>query len=193
MKTCPHCQQSIPLEARECKFCHRAVVRACPHCAGEVYYTARVCRHCSQDVGAAPPPGGPGAPPAVTLRQFGPVGEERNLVLWVIVGLFTACIGPMIWIWQMGKEINAHAGSERLNPLLDLVLIPLTCGLWILVVFYRYADTFAALVREEGGEARGDLALICLLVGFFVPAAGLALIQSEMNDHWKKHGPQAHA
>lgn len=196
MKTCPFCKQAIPVEARECKFCHRVVVRACPYCAEEIYIAARICRHCSQDV-SAPPPGGPGAPgpgpaaPAVALRQLGPVGEERNVVLWLVLSIFTACIAPLVWMYLLAQDINRHGGRDRLNPVLDIVLTFLTCGFWALYVYYKYADAYCEIVREEGGEVRSDLPVLCLIIGFFISPVALLILQNELNEHWKKHvGPQ---
>jgi hypothetical protein len=192
MKTCPHCRQQIPVEAKDCKFCHQPVVRKCPHCAEEIYYGARICRYCSQDVstGAPPPPpppaGGP-VPPTVMLRQLGPVGEERNILVWVLIALFGACIGPAIWIWQMGADINRHGGRERVNPTMDLVLLFVTCGFWGIYLFWKYAEEWNAIVKEEGGELRTDLPMLCLILGFFLPIVAMVMLQSEMNEHWKRH------
>jgi len=189
MKTCPHCRQQIPVEAKDCKFCHQPVVRKCPHCAEEIYYGATICRFCSQDVsaGAPPPPAGGPVAPSMMPRQLGPVGEERNILVWVLIALFGACIGPAIWIWQMGADINRHGGRERVNPTLDLVLLFLTCGIWGLYVFWKYADEWNGILREEGGEPRTDLPMICLIVGFFIPIVAMVMIQNEMNEHWKRH------
>lgn len=189
MKTCPYCKREIPLEARECKFCRQVVVRACPYCAEEIFVTAKVCRYCSSDL-SDPPRTAASAPPgmAAGLRALGPVCEERNIVVWVIVTLVTCGIGNFIWLYNMGCDLNGHGGRERLRPGLDILLTFVTCGLWALYVYYTYAKTLQDIVQEEGGRTQNDLPVICLLVGFFVPLVATALIQNELNQHWRAHG-----
>lgn len=187
MKTCPFCNQQIPVEARECKFCHRAVVRGCPFCAEEISVIATVCRWCSSDVA----PGRPSPPPLArpTLAP-GPVGEERSVVLWLLLTFVTCGISAYVWFYQMACDLNRHGGRQRLNPGVDILLIFCTCGFWFIYICYKYPRTLMDIVEEEGGRTTSDLAVLCLVVGIFVPLASLAILQNELNGHWKQHLPR---
>jgi len=185
MKTCPFCHEPIPVEARECKFCHAKVVRNCPSCGEEVVFTARLCRFCHNDIAG----GGPASHHRkAPLAAAGPVGEDKNIATWVIIALFTCGIGFWVWIFQMAGDVNRHCRQERLNPILDLVLVFLTCGFWIIYMNYKYASVIVEMVRDEGGEISPDLPIMGLVLGFFLPIAGFAVLQHELNNHWRQHG-----
>ena len=185
MKSCPFCKQDVPDAFRVCTHCNRVLERACPFCAEMISTQARVCRFCSSDLGNAPE-GGP------LPRPVGPVGEDRSLVLWVILTLLTCNLGVLIWIYLIGNDLNAHGRRDRLNTGIDLLLVILTCGLWTYYLMYRYPRTYMDILEEEGGRSSSDLAVLCLIVGIFVPVVSLAILQSEMNGHWRQHQVARH-
>lgn len=184
MKNCPFCRQPIPVEARDCKFCHQHVVRPCPSCGEEVVLTATLCRFCGNDIAAG---GSAPASRSPRLAPSGPLGEERNIATWVVLALFTCGIGFWVWIFSIAGDINRHARQERLNPVLDLVLVFLTCGFWVVYMNYKYASVLVEIVRDEGGDISPDLPIMGLVLGFFLPIAGFAVIQHELNNHWRHH------
>jgi uncharacterized protein DUF4234/double zinc ribbon protein len=191
MKTCPHCRQQIPVEARECKFCRQAVVRACPNCGQEIYIAAHVCRWCSADVAPnAQTAGAASANAMATLRALGYALERRDIVVWILITIFTCGIGGLVWQYQIGADINRHGGRERVNPLLDLLLLFVTCGFWNLYVYWKYATEIQNIAREEGAVVTNtDLPVLVMILGFFVPLAADAILQNELNTH----GAQPHA
>jgi hypothetical protein len=195
-KRCPYCQEEIAEEAKVCKFCNSAIVKKCPFCAEEISVLAKKCRYCNSDLssptggGAGSRPGGPAGP----VRSFGPVGQERDILMTVILTFVTCGIYGIVHMFQIAGDINQHGGRERLNPAVDLLLMFLTCGIWILVVCYKYAKAVYEIEVEEGVPGASDQSGLCLILGFFIGYFAMMILQAELNRHWQMHrqaSPQA--
>lgn len=185
-RTCPFCREGIAEEARTCSFCSSALTKKCPFCAEEVQAVAIRCRHCSSDLRTET-----GEPPQVLPApklNANPPGEIRNVGLTFLWYLLSCGIYSIVHFFLMAGEINRHSGRERVRPLTDFLLVLLTCGIWWIVVAYRYPKAVYEMQVEEGAPAEdhSGLSLVLSLVGFaFV---GLLLMQNEMNKHWRLHG-----
>ncbi|MBI2900002.1 MAG: DUF4234 domain-containing protein [Planctomycetes bacterium] len=178
---CPFCLESIAPESTVCKFCRSELARKCPFCAETVAAEAKKCKFCHSDLSS--PAGGP--PRAARLSPH-PVGEERDILKTILFTLLTFGIYGWIFFFRMAGDINRHSGRERVNPVLDLVLVLVTCGLWWLAVCYRYARAVYEMEVEEGCPTQ-DQSGICLLVGFLLGVFALLIVQDQLNKHWRLH------
>src|SRR5688572_14058876 len=101
MKTCPFCAESIPEESKVCKFCSSTVVRKCPFCAEEIVANATSCRFCRSDLPAAAAKAAPPAP-------SGPLGDERGVVMSIVLTFLTCGIYGWVLLYKIGDELNTH-------------------------------------------------------------------------------------
>ncbi len=197
---CPSCNDPAPEGARVCRSCGTPISKRCLYCAENIPAAALRCPVCASDLGAAsapaakaPPPPAPAAPAPRAAPSY-PVGENRHLVLVLLLTLVTCGIYGLVTMWKIGDELNRHRGSNDLNPTLDIVLGILTCGLWFIYARYRYAE---ALRDASAAEAlpRQDVTTICLVVdvcavffGGLLSLVSLLILQNAVNEHWERHG-----
>jgi len=178
MRKCPFCLGEIPEDAKVCKHCNSTVVKSCPACGKEILATAKKCRYCAADLDGAKP---------VVLRGDAPCGERREIGMSLVLMIVTCGIYGLVLQYRIGKELNRHIGRNEVNPGIDLLLIFLTCGLWVFYVMIKYPRMLEDAITEEGGKPP-DLLLPCLLLTFFgFHIRALLVLQAELNKHWQLH------
>jgi len=178
MRKCPFCLGEIPEELKVCKHCNSTVVRSCPACSKEILATAKKCRYCAAEIG--------GAKPALAGADA-PCGERREIVTSLVLMILTCGIYGLVLQYKIGKDLNRHVGRNEVNPGLDVLLIFLTCGLWVFYVMVKYPRMLEDAITSEGGTS-SDLILPCLLLTFFgLHPVALMILQGELNRHWEIH------
>ena len=184
-KPCPFCRAEIPELSRVCRDCGTPVFQKCAFCSREIVAGATRCPLCKTDL-VPPPLNSPAA-----SRPERPLGEERGIVVTFLLSFITCGIYQVVTVYQMGNEINRHAGKEELRPGLDLALTFLTCGLWGVYTMYQYPTIFKELTAKEGKPVDVVLPCILLMAGTYVcPALYFVaplILQDELNKHWKLH------
>lgn len=180
MKKCPFCVEEIADESKVCKFCSSTVVKKCPFCAEEIVATARACRFCRSEIPDALSPARPRA-------ARGPLGEERGVVLAIVLTILTCGIYGLVLLYKIGDELNAHDGKGQIKPGVDLLLTIVTCGLWGIWLMYRYPRVLQEITAEEGRPIV-DVSVPCLILSIFgFQIVAVAILQSELNKHWEEH------
>ena len=72
-------------------------------------------------------------------------------------------------------------------PGVDLLLTICTCGIWGLVLMYKYPRVLQEIAAEEQLPPV-DLTVPCLLLSIFgLQVVALAILQGELNKHWELH------
>jgi len=184
MKKCPYCAEEIPAESKVCKFCSSTVVRKCPYCAEEIVATATTCRFCRSEIPAAAVASSTPSPPPAPA---GPLGEERGVVLSILLTFLTCGIYGWVLLYKIGDELNTHQGKGQLKPGVDILLILVTCGLWGIYVMYKYPRVLQEITQDEKVPVV-DLTVPCLILTICgLQIAALAILQSELNKHWEAH------
>src|SRR5262245_24847820 len=123
MTACPYCAHAFDPGARVCKQCGRALIQRCLACAEDIPVLAQVCPLCKtpQDVPAPPP--APPAPPAYPAPlHAAPVGDERSIVVILLLWFITCGIWGLVAFYQIGSDLKAHRNRSDINPGLDLFL-----------------------------------------------------------------------
>ena len=152
----------------------------CPFCGEPIQPDALKCRFCRtrlKQKNAEIP----------ILPGDRPLGKDRDMLSVVLLMFFTFGIYQMYHAYAVGKEINLHSGEQKLNPLLHVILLVLTCGLWAFGLSYCYLKAFYEMQLAEGLKA-SDNRMLCI-IGVW----GLILMQQEMNQHWALHQEQGKA
>ena len=186
MKKCPYCAEEIPQESKVCKFCGSAVVKKCPFCAEEIVVLAQKCRFCGSDLGA---PSGEARPrqTRARTRADATLGEERGIVVTILLTIVTCGIWGLVVQYKMGEELNRHQGRNQINAALDLVLVFVTCGLWAIYIMYKYPKVLQEITVEEEMPVV-DVMVPCILLSVFgLHIVALAILQNELNKHWEAH------
>jgi hypothetical protein len=182
MKKCPFCVEEIPEDAKVCKFCSSTVVKKCPFCAEEIVATANACRFCRSEIPAAGAVSKPGP-----VFSGGPEGEERSVVLNIILTILTCGLYGLVLLYKIGDELNTHQGKNQIKPGLDLLLTIVTCGFWGIWLMYKYPRVLQEITAEESRPVV-DLTVPCLILTIFgLQIVALAILQSELNKHWEAH------
>jgi hypothetical protein len=182
MTTCPYCSHAADTGSRVCKRCGRALIQRCLACAEDIPVLSPVCPLCKtpQTAPALVPVPGAGAP----------VGEDRNVVLTLLLSFLTCGIYSLIVRYQLGTELNAHARRTLLSPGVDILLAFLTCGFWLIYADYKYGQTLKEICEEERGPIQ-DVSVVCLVLTLFgFGIVSVLILQNEANTHWRRHTGQ---
>ncbi len=116
-----------------------------------------------------------------------PVGEERNVVLTLILSFITCGIYSLIVRYQIGSELNAHSRRDGLSPGVDILLGLITCGFWFIYSDYKYGQTLKEICEEERGPVQ-DVSVLCLVLTLFgFGWISVLILQNEANSHWQRH------
>ncbi len=186
MTSCPYCAHAAESGARVCKHCGRALVQRCLACAEDMPVLSQVCPFCKSPQNAPPPALRPAAP-----AYGAPVGEDRNIVLTLILSFITCGIYSLIVRYQLGTELNAHSRRAGLSPGVDILLAFLTCGFWLIYADYKYGQTLREICEEERGPVQ-DVSVLCLVLTLFgLGVISVLILQNEANTHWRRHSHPA--
>ncbi len=132
-----------------------------------------------------PPPMSSGivSPPSNSLTT-GPLGKPRSIGLVILLSIVTFGIWTIVWSYQNGAELKAHARTGLggvVYLLITLVFSPVT--------MFLMASEVEQLYRREGKEPP-----ITAIWGlwFLLPIIGNLIwyvrIQRSINDYWTSHG-----
>jgi len=188
MPNCPYCAHETQTGSRVCKKCGRALIQRCVACAEDIPVLMQVCPLCKspQNVPAPPPAMTPPPPPAALPNA--PLGEDRNIIVVLLLSFVTCGIYNLVVRYQVGTELNVHARRPSgLKPGLDILLGILTCGFWFIYSDYRYAQELKNICEDEQTPVQ-DITVICLVLTLFRQGwITVLLLQNEANSHWKRH------
>jgi len=193
MTTCPYCAHPAETGARVCKQCGRALIQRCLACAEDIPVLAQICPLCKTPQNV-PPPQAPALNPSAASGS-GPIGEERSIVVILLLWFVTCGIWGLVAFYQVGCDLKAHRHRSDINPGLDLLLGILTCGIWYIFAVYNYAEALKQSTLEEG-EPVQDVTTLCtvleVLKYFAFGSLGIIstmILQNELNQHWRRHRP----
>ena len=107
--------------------------------------------------------------------------------LVVLFSLITCGIYSLFWIARVSSEIQQHHDTS-FSPALDVMLSIITCGIWFIYLSYRYPSIIDDMNKKDGYEGGSDIKILCLVLSIFgLGIISMAIIQNELNNHWKRH------
>ena len=105
--------------------------------------------------------------------------SERNLPLYLILSIFLFFVA-WYWFYKIAADIRDLRGADDPNPVLHLVLGIVTCSIFFWYCYYQYPK-YIGEVQEQRHLRVNDISVVSLIVGIFMGAISLALIQDELN------------
>ena len=103
--------------------------------------------------------------------------QKRDVVVVILLGLFTCGIYPIYWFYVNTEALNQEVDDNEplMNFVLALLLGFVTCGIYTLFWYYK----FYTKIDKYTGE---DNAILNFLLGIFAtPVAGMAIAQNSIN------------
>lgn len=114
--------------------------------------------------------------------RHGPVGQERNGVVWWIIYL-VCFIAGIYWIYMMWKEI-AEFTKKDINPIVKVILmfIPIV-NLYMMYTLCKEINEMEAMAGIPEGDRLNPIVNFILMCIYGI---GLIFAQNHMNAVWKK-------
>ncbi len=103
--------------------------------------------------------------------------QKRDVVVVILLGLFTCGIYSIYWFYTMAEALNQEVDDNEplMNYILALLLGIVTCGIFML--FWQYK--FYTKLDKYTGE---NNAILNFILGILVtPIAGMAIAQNSIN------------
>jgi hypothetical protein len=84
----------------------------------------------------------------------------------------------------MMSEIATDLGRTDINPVMEIVLIFVTCGIYGIYLAYKYPKLVTEMQAKRGMPIN-DISTVSLILGIFgLLIVSHALLQSELNKVW---------
>jgi hypothetical protein len=202
---CPFCGAAFEGDPPVCVSCGKSLLKPCPFCAEEIPVHAQECRWCASNL-ASPVGEAVRAPTRAGRGGDRLLVQERGIAAIVTLGFLTCGFYAFYVLHQQMREIQGHLGGlRRLEPTRDLILSIVahvaTLGMapfWIYYVMVVYPRAYQEACLEEEMPCR-DVLTPCLLVAvmssslfcfaLLVPVwvISVAVLQNELNQHWRLH------
>ncbi|MBI2895509.1 MAG: DUF4234 domain-containing protein [Deltaproteobacteria bacterium] len=109
----------------------------------------------------------------------------------LILTLITCGLYGLLWLWQVGTELEQHLGRDDVNPGLDVLFTVLTVGLWGIYLMYRYPQLLIEAQRKAGLAPHDVSVVSVILAALGLPYVSMVLIQIELNKVWSAPQPSA--
>ncbi len=95
---------------------------------------------------------------------------RRDPIIVLVLTLFTCGFYGLYWQFVTTSELKTVSGRDDLNPMVDLLLGFVTCGIWSFYVMYRNSEiTHNVLTaRAIQHENRTQTIMLLLIASFFV-------------------------
>lgn len=101
--------------------------------------------------------------------------RERNIVVIVLISIFTCGIGYLVFFYQAMSDIN-YGLKENDSAGTDILLSLITCGIWGIYCHYKYAKRVASLGSDDNATINAVLAAL----GFSI--VSVCILQSSINN-----------
>jgi hypothetical protein len=116
------------------------------------------------------------------------VGQKREPGMVILFTFLTCGIYGIWWMVTYGNEVKAALGRQDLNPVMDLLIGIVTCGIWSTIAFWYKYPKLIMEMQQRVGLPPNDISTMTLLLGIFFAPASLYIVQSELNKTWDAAG-----
>ncbi len=101
----------------------------------------------------------------------------------LLLTLFTCGIYGWVWWFSVATDVKNALRREDINPGMELVLSFVTCGIYMIFLYYKYPQLMLEM-QDRVRMPRNDISTVSLLLGIFFPLAAIFIIQTELNKIW---------
>lgn len=106
---------------------------------------------------------------------------KRNIVITLLLMLFTCGIYYLYLIYQLSSEVDDLAYEHRNSPSADLILSIVTCGLYTIYWFYKIGRQVEELQMDLGMRTSSIALLGTILCVFGFGSISMLSLVSEIN------------
>lgn len=124
--------------------------------------------------------------PEAGMEDMGKLSKEAaeegycSMTKHILLMLFTFGVWYYIWTYRTTKFLNRAPETKQYNPLNQLLLcafVPFYAVFWL----YKHGQRFDAM-NAKNEQAKSDTAILCLILGIFVPIAAYIILQNRINN-----------
>ena len=132
----------------------------CTKCGKQIPEGSNFCTSC----GATVP--GKGEQSSVYARSGDGTVGERSIALYIILSLLTCGLFSIYWFIVLAGDIRTLRGTSDPNGVFDYIIGFLTCGIYLLVCYYRYSQ-YIVEIQQKMRRQINDISVIALIIGIF--------------------------
>jgi len=120
----------------------------------------------------------------------GPKGEERNSVVWWLIGIVTCGIGLAYWIWKVESELKEFMQTDEINPIIAPILTFVT-GIGPLYHAWKMGEWMMKARQSVGLPAENKATKYIIFT--FIAGLSVKMMQDDLNELWQQAGGGAPA
>lgn len=113
------------------------------------------------------------------------IGCKRSPALVFIFSVITCGIYFLYWIYKVSEEMRIYNTDDSMSPGLEL-LICILFPPYIIYWFYKYGNIIFNAHNIEEVAIPDDNGILYLVLAFFMPIVGAAIMQASLNKLWDK-------
>ena len=161
----------------------------CKKCGQELPEGGKFCPNCGAD--NSPTENTQQAQPTQEPVYTGTVNgaptdgiQNRSLVLWILITIFTCGIGGLIWVYLLVEDINKASGDTNAPSGIIVILLSLvTCSIYTYIWMWKAGKQLNQAKETRGMSADPNMPLIYLLLAIFgFGIVAYALMQNDLNN-----------
>ncbi len=87
---------------------------------------------------------------------------KRSAVGYFLLAIVTCGLSFIYWAYSLDVELKNTLDNDN-NPTLDMILVFVTCGLYLYYLLYRHAQQISLIQEMNGFRVKDDSVVILLL------------------------------
>ncbi len=110
--------------------------------------------------------------------------QNRSIVLWILITLFTCGIGGLVWLYLLVEDINkVSEDTNAFSGIMVILLSLVTCSIYTYIWMWKAGKQINQAKESRGMSADSNMPLIYLLLAIFgFGIVAYALMQNDLNN-----------
>ena len=106
---------------------------------------------------------------------------KRSAVGYFLLAIVTCGLSFIYWAYSLDVELKNTLDNDN-NPTLDMILVFVTCGLYLYYLLYRHAQQISLIQEMNGFRVKDDSVVILLLAIIGLGVVSQYLISNRFNN-----------